>query len=233
MKTINTTIKILSIASNQTDSIKIYGLLTQVKSLNFQLNKIQDIFNIFDSIQDSGQVILWALNRYESTNAVVLLKIQNINNSCNIPLIIILAEADFRHKYSIAGVNYCLVFLEQVAIQLGIAIRQWLLYQRLEQANKKLAQQAATDNLTRVANRRQFEQYIALEWKRSAREKHPLSLILCDIDYFKLYNDAYGHLLGDRCLKIVALAIAKVTKRPADLVARYGGGRVCCNSTKY
>ena len=114
-------------------------------------------------------------------------------------------------------------FLEQVAIQLGIAIRQWLLYQRIEQANKKLAQQAATDNLTRVANRRQFDQYIALEWKRCAREKHPLSLILCDIDYFKLYNDAYGHPAGDLCLKMVALAIAKVTKRPADLVARYGG----------
>lgn len=114
-------------------------------------------------------------------------------------------------------------FLEQLAIQLGIAIKQWLLYQQLEQANKKLAQQVTIDELTKVGNRRQFDRYIALEWKRCAREKDPLSLILCDIDYFKLYNDAYGHLLGDRCLKAVAQAITKVTKRPADLVARYGG----------
>ena len=114
-------------------------------------------------------------------------------------------------------------FLEQLAIQLGIAIKQWLLYQQLEQTNKKLAQEVTTDELTKVANRRQFDRYISLEWKRCAREKHPLSLILCDIDYFKLYNDAYGHLLGDRCLKAVAQAIAKVIKRPADLVARYGG----------
>ena len=114
-------------------------------------------------------------------------------------------------------------FLEQVSIHLGIAIKQWLLYQQLEQTNKKLAREVTIDELTKVANRRQFDRYISLEWKRCAREKHPLSLILCDIDFFKLYNDAYGHLLGDRCLKVVAQAIAKVIKRPADLVARYGG----------
>ena len=150
MKTINTTIKILSIASNQTDSIKIDGLLTQVKSLNFQLNKIQDIENIFDSIQDSGQVILWALDRYESTNAVVLLKIQNINNSCNIPLIIILAEADFRHKYSIAGVNYCLVWNEITPALLEKTILSALQHQHikataeLRQENLELISQLST-----------------------------------------------------------------------------------------
>ena len=133
---------------------------------------------------------------------------------------LICVEFSFAQKY---WQQQKIKFLEQVAIQLGVAIRQWLLYQQLEQTNKKLAQQATIDNLTRVANRRQFDQYIALEWRRCAREKHPLSLILCDIDYFKLYNDTYGHLLGDRCLKMVALAIAKITKRPADLVARYGG----------
>ena len=74
-----------------------------------------------------------------------------------------------------------------------------------------------------MANRRQFDRYLALEWKRGAREKQPLSLILCDIDYFKLYNDTYGHQAGDRCLMEVAQTIAKVIKRPADLVARYGG----------
>ncbi len=114
-------------------------------------------------------------------------------------------------------------FLEQVTIQLGIAIRQWLLYQKLKLANRELSQQASVDGLTGIANRRQFDRYIALEWKRCAREKHPLSLIICDLDYFKLYNDAYGHQAGDLCLMAVAQAMVKVTKRPADLVARYGG----------
>lgn len=92
-----------------------------------------------------------------------------------------------------------------------------------EEANKELEKLSVIDELTKVANRRKFNRYIASEWQRLAREKAPLALILCDIDYFKLYNDTYGHQAGDRCLKLVAQAISKAVKRPADLVARYGG----------
>ncbi|MDJ0592380.1 MAG: diguanylate cyclase [Pleurocapsa sp. MO_226.B13] len=106
--------------------------------------------------------------------------------------------------------------LKRVAIQLGIAIKQSELYQELEELS-------VVDGLTKIANRRKFDRYIVSEWKRLAREKRPLSLILCDVDHFKLYNDTYGHQAGDRCLKIVAQAISKVIKRPADLSARYGG----------
>ena len=113
--------------------------------------------------------------------------------------------------------------LERVAIQLGIAIKQAELYQELEQANKNLEELAVIDNLTKIANRRKFDRYLAAEWKRLTREKQPLSLILGDIDHFKLYNDTYGHPAGDRCLRQIAQAISKVIKRPADLVARYGG----------
>ena len=133
---------------------------------------------------------------------------------------LICIEYSFRQKY---WQQLEVEFLEQVTIQLGIAIKQWLLYQKLELANQELSQQAAIDSLTKIANRRQFDRYIALEWKRCAREKHPLSLIICDLDYFKLYNDVYGHQAGDLCLTAVAQAMVKVTKRPADLVARYGG----------
>ncbi len=113
--------------------------------------------------------------------------------------------------------------LKRVAIQLGIAIKQSELYQQLEQANKNLEELAVIDSLTKIANRRKFDQYLATEWKRLTREKNPLSLILCDVDHFKLYNDTYGHQAGDRCLRKVAQAISKAIKRPADLVARYGG----------
>lgn len=87
----------------------------------------------------------------------------------------------------------------------------------------KLHQLARLDGLTGVANRRYFEETLAKEWKRGIRDKQPLSLILCDIDYFKIYNDTYGHLKGDECLIRVAKAINRAVKRSTDLVARYGG----------
>lgn len=113
--------------------------------------------------------------------------------------------------------------LNQVAVQLAIAIHQAELYQQLTIANQELEELSTVDPLTNIANRRKFDRYLAQEWQRLAREKAPLSLIMCDIDYFKLYNDTYGHQAGDRCLKLVAQAISKTIKRPADLVARYGG----------
>ena len=74
-----------------------------------------------------------------------------------------------------------------------------------------------------MANRRRFDRVLEQEWLRLRREKQPLSLILADIDYFKLYNDTYGHLAGDDCLRQVAQTVNETLKRPADLVARYGG----------
>ena len=113
--------------------------------------------------------------------------------------------------------------LKQLATQVGIAIQQAELYQQLEVANQELKRLATLDGLTGLANRRRFDEYIEQEWQRLAREQEPLSLILCDIDFFKLYNDTYGHQAGDDCLKQVATALRHSVKRPADLVARYGG----------
>lgn len=93
----------------------------------------------------------------------------------------------------------------------------------LEKANKELEQLAAIDGLTQVANRRVFDDQFKSEWLRAMREKQPLSLILCDIDFFKRYNDSYGHQMGDECLKEVAASINQCLHRPGDLVARYGG----------
>lgn len=97
------------------------------------------------------------------------------------------------------------------------------LYQQLEVANQELHRLVVLDSVTQVANRRHFDEYLVQEWWRMARERLPLSLILCDIDCFKAYNDTYGHWEGDRCLKQVAQALNQAVKRPADLVARYGG----------
>jgi diguanylate cyclase (GGDEF)-like protein/PAS domain S-box-containing protein len=88
---------------------------------------------------------------------------------------------------------------------------------------EQLQHLANIDGLTRVFNRRRFDEYLDREWGRLRREQKPLSLILCDVDHFKLYNDAYGHQAGDDCLRAIAKVLNLNAKRPADLVARYGG----------
>ena len=95
--------------------------------------------------------------------------------------------------------------------------------QQLEKVNQALQYFATYDSLTEVRNRRFFNDYMDTEWRRLAREEAPLSLIMCDIDYFKLYNDTYGHQAGDECLRQVAAVLSGSVKRSADLVARYGG----------
>jgi diguanylate cyclase (GGDEF)-like protein/PAS domain S-box-containing protein len=91
---------------------------------------------------------------------------------------------------------------------------------RAETALKTLA---ASDGLTGLANRRSFDQTLAMEWSRAQRTKKPLSLLFADVDHFKLYNDLHGHQKGDECLRAVASVIGENALRPADLSARYGG----------
>jgi diguanylate cyclase (GGDEF)-like protein len=94
---------------------------------------------------------------------------------------------------------------------------------QLQDAVKQLAQIAARDGLTGIANRAWFEQTLEKEWNRCLRNGKPLSLILIDVDSFKQYNDVYGHPAGDDCLKLVAESLRCVARRSGDLVARYGG----------
>ncbi|GAB4437886.1 MAG: diguanylate cyclase [Cyanobacteria bacterium J069] len=93
----------------------------------------------------------------------------------------------------------------------------------LQSANLELKRLAHSDGLTQVANRRRFDEYLVQEWQHMLREQQPLSLILCDVDCFKAYNDVYGHQEGDQCLREVAGVIGSAVKRAVDLVARYGG----------
>ncbi len=95
--------------------------------------------------------------------------------------------------------------------------------QQLEEAYRAVEALALTDGLTGLANRRHFDQYIASEWRRAMREHQPLSILMIDADFFKPYNDTYGHTRGDSCLKQVAEACQDVVARPGDLVARFGG----------
>ncbi len=93
----------------------------------------------------------------------------------------------------------------------------------LKQANLELEKLINLDALTQVSNRRCFDDRIRFEWERLSREQQPMSLLLLDIDYFKRYNDCYGHQCGDKCLTMIAQALERTLHRPADLLARYGG----------
>ncbi len=93
----------------------------------------------------------------------------------------------------------------------------------LQKANRNLQDLASIDSLTKVQNRRLFDENLKKEWRRLHREQKPLSLIMCDVDFFKAFNDTYGHMEGDECLRSLAQTIKDNIRRSSDIVARYGG----------
>ncbi len=95
--------------------------------------------------------------------------------------------------------------------------------QQLLETNLVLQRLMNSDGLTGLSNRRHFDEYLEMEWRRSLREQSQLSLLMIDVDYFKSYNDTFGHVAGDEALRQVAGAIREGCSRSSDLAARYGG----------
>jgi diguanylate cyclase (GGDEF)-like protein len=94
---------------------------------------------------------------------------------------------------------------------------------RLESDNQQLTRLATLDSLTRIPNRRRFDEHLDAMWRQMIREEDWLAAVLGDVDFFKAYNDIYGHLAGDRCLQNIAQALNQCCRRPLDLATRYGG----------
>ncbi|OXH84448.1 diguanylate cyclase response regulator, partial [Burkholderia multivorans] len=95
--------------------------------------------------------------------------------------------------------------------------------QQLLEANLELRRLMHSDGLTGLSNRRYLDEYLAAEWRRGTRERAELSLLMIDVDHFKLYNDTYGHVAGDQVLRQVATTIAQCLRPSGDLAARFGG----------
>lgn len=116
----------------------------------------------------------------------------------------------------------CAVF-NAIAIQVAGAIHYARVVRELEHANRTLQQLSMSDGLTGIANRRCFDERLAEEWQRHARDGRSLALLLVDVDWFKPLNDARGHLHGDECLRSLAAVCSSVLREPVELLARYGG----------
>jgi diguanylate cyclase (GGDEF)-like protein len=144
------------------------------------------------------------------------------------PIIMISAAKDERsieRAFDVGVADYTIEPIDPIVLKQRIRrfLEQARLYRELEAANRRLERLAFLDDLTQVANRRRFDEVLDREWRRMSREQLPLSILFCDLDCFKSYNDTYGHQAGDLCLQKVAAALHSAAKRPADLVARYGG----------
>ncbi|WP_447957518.1 diguanylate cyclase [Vreelandella sp. EE7] len=113
--------------------------------------------------------------------------------------------------------------LRSTVLQISAAVLK-----RREQENHRLLELALQDGLTLVANRRYFDELLNIEWQRCQKDELPLSVFFIDIDFFKRYNDIYGHPSGDECLKTIASTIKAHLNRPRDLVSRYGGEEFTC-----
>lgn len=142
------------------------------------------------------------------------------------------SEEDLRCGIEAGGDDYLIKPVSPVVLAAKIKAMQRLHDMRntlvetthkLDSANRELQRLSALDGLTGIPNRRRFDETIAIELRRNARAAQALSLVMIDVDHFKQYNDHYGHLSGDDCLRRVAVALQAALKRPGDMVARYGG----------
>jgi diguanylate cyclase (GGDEF)-like protein len=139
----------------------------------------------------------------------------------NVPVIFVTAKADMvdeEHGLRLGAVDYI-----AKPFHLPIVAARVRNHINLKLKSDLLESQAMLDGLTSIPNRRRFDETLENEWKRAERSGARLSLVMADIDFFKRYNDNYGHGTGDECLKKVAATLAHSIKRPSDLVARYGG----------
>ena len=134
-------------------------------------------------------------------------------------------EADLKAGIDIGGDDYLIKPVSETILVAKVHAMERIIAMRneLKRLNKNLVELSERDGLTKLYNRRTFDALAEKAWKQAARSRSPLSILILDIDYFKLFNDTYGHLRGDDCISAVAETVQASVTRPVDIVARYGG----------
>ncbi|MDF2409026.1 diguanylate cyclase [Aeromonas sp. 2HA2] len=166
-------------------------------------------------------VIMAGLSGHE-----VCLRLKEDPDTQSIPIIFITAqqeETDEEYGLALGAVDFI-----SKPISPNIVRARVKAHLTLKMQGDLLRNLAMLDGLTGIPNRRQFDDGLALQWRQGCRDRTPLSLIMLDVDYFKRYNDHYGHQAGDQCLQAIASVLAERVGRPHDLVARYGGEEFAC-----
>lgn len=163
----------------------------------------------------------------------VLTLLQKDTRTSGIPVIFITAmdsEGDETKGFKLGAVDYITKPFSPAIVNARIKIHLKLLRQKceLQEMHQQVLALSFTDELTGIANRRRFNEFLEQEWTRSYRVESSLGLLMMDIDYFKLYNDHYGHNGGDKCLKQIAETLITQVIRSPDLMARYGGEEFVC-----
>lgn len=160
-------------------------------------------------------------------------RLYGIRQIPDLPFVIIVGEGDrdwqaawYQHAAIIIAIIFILWMLALFTLRIYWSRLDHLI--ELQEVRDKLEVQSTTDELTGLKNRRYFNQVLDAEFRRGRRTHAPISIIMIDIDFFKMFNDLYGHQAGDECLQLLAKALMQQVKRSQDVVARYGGEEFVC-----
>ena len=224
--------------SSKTDRQKVLIVDDSTDNIELLFAMLQDEYQVLFSTSGSKalklaeevepDIILLDIVMPKMDGYEVISALKENPKTTNIPVIFLTAKTtkeDLLKGFSLGSVDYIAkpFFKEEVKVRLNTHLQNRLLIKQLEAANKQLEQISLSDGLTGIGNRRYFDQFLERMFCICQREQTYLSLLIIDVDYFKKYNDCYGHVAGDQCLREIATSLAGFANRGGDLAARYGG----------
>ncbi|CAG0998578.1 partial Phytochrome-like protein cph2, partial [Anaerolineae bacterium] len=198
-------------------------VLAEALRMNYRVRVANSAKVAFEVIEKFGapDLVLLDVMMPDMDGYEVCRHLKQSDKTQHVPIIFVTTKSDVRDEEY--GLRLGAVDYITKPFHLPIVLARVQNHINLKIKTDLLESQAMLDGLTNIPNRRRFDEVLQNEWKRASRTGSVLSLIMADIDYFKRYNDYYGHGMGDDCLKRVASAFAESAERPSDLVARYGG----------
>ena len=211
-------IRVLIVDDQPTNVLLVHQILSDEWSTFFATNGIEALLLCAQTLPD---LVLLDVNMPELDGLQTCRQLKENAATCDIPVIFVTgssAPADEDACWSAGAADFVAKPINPTTLRHRVRV-----HIALKRQSDQLRELAFSDSLTGLANRRQFDVSAAKEWQRARRQQVPLSIVLLDVDFFKRYNDRYGHSAGDRCLARVGAALRAVAVRPGDLAARYGG----------